>query len=99
MAHGLAGPSELWSARRVVRILVWGNAGSLHWYRLETSEQQPFQTKTRGFLLTGYLGLAFSFLGLLFSGFFLFLGVSFRSRYPLWYPELYGAPMKQNLRS
>jgi hypothetical protein len=46
------------------------------------SEQKPLQTKTRGFEVTGYMGLGSHSSGFLFSGFLSFSLVSFRSRYP-----------------
>jgi hypothetical protein len=81
---------------RMPRVHLWG-LGRYHKTRM--SEQKPLQTKTRGFEVTGYMGLGSRSSGFLFSGFLSFSLVSLRSRYLFWYPEFYCAPMKQNVTS
>ena len=44
------------------------------YHKTRMSEQKPLQTKTRGFEVTGYMGLAFSFFGIAVFGLILSYG-------------------------
>jgi hypothetical protein len=52
------------------------------------SEQQPLQTKIRGFEVTGYMGLGFSFFGIFLFGYFVIFPSFFSIALPFLIPGL-----------